>query len=196
MREKTFWVNENVPCPYCNHLNDKHYDECEKCKNLLFGEDYLKTLVQQYSKILSLFNQFKSNPKLSSNDDINNLLNHLKYRKLTVTKLIKDSLAKDSFVVIDDEELRKVIKVIRDIDPSKNDPDWDDFIKEEDFEEMYNDLLGEIDPPSYYRRVRAIGTIVVGKSVPNILGEFIIEMKECYKFGLFNATIIFCRSLT
>lgn len=123
-----------------------------------------------------------------------NVLNEWYLKRIEIKKLFDSS---EEMAEPNDIENRKLLKLIRD----DKDPfvikidDRDEFV-EDYFDEDYLVILNEeYDLENFLLRRIEAGRIISDRKIPRKFIRLFEKVKECYMFGLYEATIIFCRVL-
>lgn len=68
------------------------------------------------------------------------------------------------------------------------------FVPEE-FDKAQEELNSVIFPLDFIKRQKKVGALVLGQSVPEAVGRFFIEVKDCFVFGQLVACVALCRTL-
>jgi hypothetical protein len=130
-------------------------------------------------------------------EDINRLLEGFKYRSpLSKYRIHEGSSIETDYPPLIGEQLIQRIKEERDPELLR---DLFDEIKDEQVEDYNEDWLNEFadqyDLPNYPLRRLTAGAIISGREIPSKITSLFDEMRDCYMFGLYNSTIIFCRAI-
>jgi hypothetical protein len=130
-------------------------------------------------------------------EDINRLLEGFKYRSpLSKYRIYEGSLIETDYPPLISEQLIQRIKeertpeLLRDlIDEIKDEP-------VEDYDEYWlNEFANQYDLPNCPVRRLIAGAIISSREIPSKIIRLFDEMRDCYMFGLYNSTIIFCRAI-
>jgi hypothetical protein len=76
---------------------------------------------------------------------------------------------------------------------------YDDFrkkieLKDDGFDEGIDYLTNMYDPEECARRVVKVGAFIISKNFPDIILYHIVNLKECFAIGLFQASLFYCRT--
>lgn len=129
---------------------------------------------------------------------------------------IKEKLAGYDFLRIDDLSLRndlsairenkdfiyfKFLELINKDDESRNadrlifGPNWDQFYESRWDDILHDEILSQVDPYTLIIRRMDLGTLLVGKTVPEHFGRHLRQIKECYAWGFETEASIYCRTI-
>ncbi len=159
----------------------------------MLGDKLIEGAVNSYNTIAKKIIDSLVN-KETDLETLNRLYEGLKEHRKTIKRLFKENPVLEVYK----PEIRKVIKEIRDNnDIYKKLP----ILDEETIDDYYEgidyvvDINGEYDLENFILRRMEAGAIIVGKELPTSIIKLFDKIKECYMFGLYEATIIFCRAL-
>jgi hypothetical protein len=110
--------------------------------------------------------------------------------QLQLLKQIKDTLSREGIIKVDNLEFRIELQEIRYVSPIDEDPLWKrrSLYIGPDVDEILDSMYERADEfEAQEERAREIGTIIVGQSTPSILSHYLSEIRDCYKYGLFDA---------
>jgi len=127
-------------------------------------------------------------------EDIDRLLEGVKHRYLSFT--INEDFSETFYRHIISEELIQKIQDIGTPDLLKE--LFEQIVEElpEDYsEDWLNDFAEQHDFPNFPLRQIEAGAIIYCRNIPLKIISLFDEMRDCYMFGLYNATIIFCRAI-
>jgi hypothetical protein len=129
---------------------------------------------------------------------------------------IKEKLAPYDILRVDDLTLRNELVAIREnkdfvyfeilriflrhVGESKDDkltfaPNWEEFYSSRWDEILQDEILSQVDPHSLISRKMDLGTLLVGKTVPEHLRTHLRQIKECYAWGFETEASIICRTI-
>jgi len=129
---------------------------------------------------------------------------------------IKEKLAGHDFLQIDDLSLRNDLVAIREnkdflyfkflewinqYDESKKadrlifGPNWDQFYESKWDDILHDEILSQVNPYSLIIRRMDLGTLLVGKQVPESFRRHLMKIKECYAWDFENEASIYCRTI-
>ena len=129
---------------------------------------------------------------------------------------IKEKLAEYDFLRVDDLSLRndlaairenkdfvyfKFLESIKNYDESRNTdrltfgPNWDEFYESRWDDILHDEILSQVDPYTLIIRRMDLGTLLVGKSVPEHFVRHLRQIKECYAWGFETEASIYCRTI-
>lgn len=63
------------------------------------------------------------------------------------------------------------------------------------FDEGIDYLTEMYDPEEFAKRVHKVGAFIISKNFPDVILYHIINLKECFAIGLFEASLFYCRTL-
>jgi hypothetical protein len=160
---------------------------------MMLGDKLIEGAVNSYNTIAKKLIDSLVN-KETDIEKLNSLYEGLKEHRKTIKRLFKENPVLEVYK----PEIRKVIKEIRDNnDIFKKLP----FLDEEGINDYYDgigyvvDINSDYDLENFILRRMEAGAIIVGKKLPTSVIKLFDKIKECYMFGLYEATIIFCRAL-
>ena len=129
---------------------------------------------------------------------------------------IKEKLAGYDFLLIDDLSLRndlaairenkdfiyfKFLELINKYDESRNadrltfGPNWDQFYESRWDDILHDEILSQVDPYTLIIRRMDLGTLLIGKTVPEHFARHLRQIKECYAWGFETEASIYCRTI-
>lgn len=129
---------------------------------------------------------------------------------------IKEKLASYDILRVNDLTLRNELVAIREnkdfvyfeilkiekqyLDESKDDkltfaPNWEEFYENRWDDIMLNEIFSQVNPHTLIMRKMEIGTLLVGKTVPEHLRTHLRQIKECYAWGFETEASIYCRTI-
>lgn len=132
--------------------------------------------------------------KKMSIEDVDRLLEGLKSRPLSFS--IDEGSSELSYRPIISEEL--IQRIHGEGTPDLLEELIEQIIKEspEDYsEDWLNEFADQYDLPNFPLRRMEAGAIIHSREIPPKIISLFYEMRDCYMFGLYNATIIFCRAI-
>jgi hypothetical protein len=74
-------------------------------------------------------------------------------------------------------------------------PNWEEFYRSRWDDILQNELLSQVDPHTLITRKMDLGTLLVGKTVPEHLRTHLRQIKECYAWGFKTEASIYCRTI-
>ena len=74
-------------------------------------------------------------------------------------------------------------------------PNWEDFYPERWDDILNDEMLSQVDPHRLISRKMDLGTLLVGKTVPEHLRTHLRQIKECYAWGFETEASIYCRTI-
>jgi hypothetical protein len=72
-------------------------------------------------------------------------------------------------------------------------PNWEEFNQDRWWAILQDEILSQVDPYALILRKMELGTLLVGKTVPEHLGAHLGQIKECYAWGFQTEASIYCR---
>jgi hypothetical protein len=129
---------------------------------------------------------------------------------------IKEKLAQYDILRVDDLTLRnemvairenkdfvyfEILKILlRDVDEKKDDkltfaPNWKEFYLSRWDDILQDEILSQVNPHTLITRKMDLGTLLVGKTVPEHLRIHLRQIKECYAWGFKTEASIYCRTI-
>jgi len=169
------------------------------------------------SQFRSLIARFKEQQKLFAlaiqNSDyndpvfetINNLVIEIKEKSASYDILRVDDLTlRNELVAIRENKdfvYFEILKILqRYLGESKDDkltfaPKWEEFYPSRWDEILHDEMLSQVDPHKLISRKMDLGTLLVGKTVPEHLRTHLRQIKECYAWGFETEASIYCRTI-
>jgi hypothetical protein len=74
-------------------------------------------------------------------------------------------------------------------------PNWKEFYKSRWDDILSEEILSQVDPYRLIMRKMELGTLLVGKTVPQHLKTHLTQIKECYAWGFEPEAAIYCRTI-
>ena len=74
-------------------------------------------------------------------------------------------------------------------------PNWDEFYENRWVDILDNEIFDRVDPYTLVTRRMKVGSLLVGKSLPNHLKMHLVRIKECYAWGFSTEATIYCRTI-
>lgn len=74
-------------------------------------------------------------------------------------------------------------------------PNWEEFYENRWDDIMHNEIFSQVDPHTLITRKMELGTLLVGKTVPEHLRTHLRQIKECYAWGFQTEASIYCRTI-
>lgn len=74
-------------------------------------------------------------------------------------------------------------------------PDWEEFYENRWDDIVQDEIFSQVDPHRLIMRKMELGTLLVGKTVPNHLKTHLTKIKECYAWGFETEATIYCRTI-
>jgi hypothetical protein len=74
-------------------------------------------------------------------------------------------------------------------------PNWEEFNRDRWWGILQNEIISNVDPYTLITRKIDLGTLLVGKPVPEHLKAHLRQIKECYAWGFGNGASIYCRTI-
>lgn len=74
-------------------------------------------------------------------------------------------------------------------------PNWEEFNRDRWWDILQNEIISNVDPYTLIMRKMDLGTLLVGKPVPEHLKGHLRQIKECYAWGFENEASIYCRTI-
>ena len=129
---------------------------------------------------------------------------------------IKEKSASYDILKVDDLTLRNELVAIREnkdfvyfeilkilqryLGESKDDrltfaPNWEEFYENRWDDIMLDEIFSQVNPHTLIMRKMEIGTLLVGKTVPEHLRTHLRQIKECYAWGFETEASIYCRTI-
>jgi hypothetical protein len=118
---------------------------------------------------------------------------------MLLKKEIKKYLYYCASVIVDSNITNKLRK-IRNDKGYFIDKIYDEFVKKTElehggFDEGYDYITEMYDPEEFSRRVVKVGAFIISKNLPDVILYHIVNLKECFAIGLFQASLFYCRTL-
>lgn len=160
----------------------------------MLGNLLIEAEVNKYNIIVKKFIDILSN----KNTDYEAL--NIEFKKLMeCRKTIKKLFNENPVLEVYKPEIRKVLKEIRENNDVCKKVQTFCRLDEETISDYYphyiTDINSEYDLENFIPRRIEAGAIIVGKELPPSIINLFDKIRECYMFGLYEATIIFCRAL-
>ena len=171
--------------------------------------------IQVITQFRHLIAEFKEDQKhfvlAILNDDFNDLIFEA-INKVVIE--IKEKLAQYEVLQVDDLTLRNDLIAVREnkdfvyfeilemlskhVDPGKVSkltfaPNWEEFYRSKWDDILQVEILSQVDPHTLIMRKMELGTLLVGKTVPEHLRAHLGQIKECYAWGFQTEASIYCR---
>lgn len=127
---------------------------------------------------------------------------------------IKEKLAHYDILRVDDLSLRndlaairenkgfpylELLEIMRKYTPNADRltfaPDWEDFYENRWDDIMHDEIFSQVNPHTLIMRKMELGTLLVGKTVPDHLKTHLTKIKECYAWGFETEASIYCRTI-
>jgi hypothetical protein len=120
---------------------------------------------------------------------------------------IKEKLAGYDSLRVDDLSLRNDLTAIREnkdffyfqllelINKDHVGPNWDEFYANRWDDILHGEILSQVDPYELIIKRMELGTLLVGKDVPEHLELHLRKIKECYVWGFETEASIYCRTI-
>jgi len=74
-------------------------------------------------------------------------------------------------------------------------PKWEEFYPSRWDDILNDEMLSRVDPHRLIARKMELGTLLVGRTVPEHLGTHLRQIKECYAWGFETEASIYCRTI-
>ena len=74
-------------------------------------------------------------------------------------------------------------------------PDWEKFYETRWWDILSDEILSQADPYTLIMRKMEVGTLLVGKTLPQHLKNHLAKIKECYAWGFGHEAAIYCRTV-
>jgi len=74
-------------------------------------------------------------------------------------------------------------------------PNWDEFYANRWDDILHDEILSQVDPYELIIKRMDLGTLLVGKAVPEHLEHHLRKIKECYAWGFEKEASIYCRTI-
>ena len=74
-------------------------------------------------------------------------------------------------------------------------PNWEEFYENRWDDIMHDEIFSQVNPHTLITRKMELGTLLVGKAVPEHLRAHLREIKECYAWGFQTEASIYCRTI-
>lgn len=118
---------------------------------------------------------------------------------ILLKKEIKKYLYYSASVIVDINITNKLRKIRNDKGYFIDDI-YDDFLKkvkleDDGFYEGIECLTEMYDPEEFAKRVGKVGAFIISKNLPDVILYHIVNLKECFAIGLFQASLFYCRTL-
>jgi hypothetical protein len=129
---------------------------------------------------------------------------------------IKDKMAQNDILRVDDLTLRnemvairenkdfvyfEILKILQRYGGERKDdkltfaPKWEEFYRSRWEGILQDEILSQVDPHRLITRKMDLGTLLVGKTVPEHLTAHLRQIKECYAWGFKTEASIYCRTI-
>jgi hypothetical protein len=74
-------------------------------------------------------------------------------------------------------------------------PSWNEFYENNWDNILHDEILSQVNPYTLIIRRMDLGTLLVGKAVPEHLERHLRQIKECYTWGFETEASIYCRTI-
>ena len=74
-------------------------------------------------------------------------------------------------------------------------PDWKEFYENRWDDIMHVEIFSQVNPHTLIMRKMELGTLLVGKTVPDHLKTHLTKIKKCYAWGFETESSIYCRTI-
>jgi len=74
-------------------------------------------------------------------------------------------------------------------------PNWEAFYEDRWDDIVQDEIFSQVDPYTLIIRRMELGTLLVGKTVPDHLKTHLTQIKECYAWGFETEATIYCRTI-
>lgn len=152
--------------------------------------------------ILAIRNRDYDDPVVEA---INNLVVEIKEKSAAYDILRIDELPlRNELVAIRENKefvYFEILKAVnRYLGESENDklnfaPNWEEFYSSRWDEILHDEIFSQVDPYSLMSRKLDLGTLLVGKNVPEHLRTHLKQIKKCYAWGFETEASIYCRTI-
>lgn len=157
---------------------------------------------QQKLFVLAIQNSDYNEPVFET---MNNLVVEIKEKSVSYDILRVDDLTlRNELVAIRENKdfvYFEILKILqRYLGENKDDklsfvPKWEDFYPSRWDEILHDEILSQVDPHKLISRKMDLGTLLVGKAVPEHLRTHLRQIKECYAWGFETEASIYCRTI-
>ncbi|PIU56449.1 MAG: hypothetical protein COS87_02175 [Chloroflexi bacterium CG07_land_8_20_14_0_80_45_17] len=157
---------------------------------------------QQKRFVLAIQNSDYNDPIFEA---INNLVIEIKEKSTPYDILRVDDLTlRNELVAIRENKgfvYFEILKILqRHLGESKDDkltfaPNWEEFYENRWDDIMHAEIFSQVNPHTLIMRKMELGTLLVGKKVPEHLRTHLRQIKECYAWGFETEASIYCRTI-
>lgn len=161
----------------------------------------LRDLISEFKERELRFFEAINNGESPVFEDIHNLIVKIKEKLANYDMLRIDdlSLRNDLCAIRDNRDFKyfKLIELLveaggsdgeaKPFSPNLSEEEWHDFLDKE--------ILSKVAPYMMLERKMEIGSLLVGKTMPEHLKRHLSHIKECYIWGFDSAATIYCRTI-
>jgi hypothetical protein len=154
---------------------------------------------QQKGFVLAIQNGDYDDPVFEA---MNDLVIEIKAKSATYDILRVDDLTlRNELVAIRENKdfvYFEILKIL--LGKSKDDkltfaPNWEEFYENRWDDIKHNIIFSQVNPHTLITRKMELGTLLVGKTVPEHLRTHLRQIKECYAWGFATEASIYCRTI-